>query len=71
MNRLNDDRSQPPAKRRFRLDKTNAKIFGVCAGVGEYFDTDPTLIRIGVVLATILLTGLTIPLYIAAALIAD
>jgi len=58
-------------ERNFRLDKTNAKIFGVCAGAGRYFDADPTLIRIALVLATVLLTGITIPLYIAAALIAD
>jgi len=58
-------------RRTFELDKSNAKLFGVCAGAGRYFNADPTIIRIALVLATILLTGLTIPLYIAAALIAD
>ena len=25
---------------------TNKKIDGVCAGIGEYFDIDPTLVRL-------------------------
>lgn len=28
----------------------NKVIFGVCGGLGEYFEVDPTLIRLGVVL---------------------
>ena len=31
-------------KRLYRVD--NGKIFGVCGGFGEYFDVDPTLIRV-------------------------
>ena len=30
--------------------KTNKKIFGVCGGLAEYFDIDPTLVRLGWVL---------------------
>ena len=32
-----------------RLTRSTAdrKLAGVCAGLAEYFDTDPTLIRIG------------------------
>ena len=34
------------------------KMFsGVCGGIAEYFDIDPTLIRLGWVLATIFLTA--------------
>ena len=35
-----------------RLTKSSAdrKIAGVCAGIAEYFDLDPTLVRIGWVL---------------------
>ena len=29
--------------------KTDSKIFGVCGGVGESYDVDPTLVRLGVV----------------------
>jgi len=40
----------------------NKKIAGVCAGLGEYFNVDPTLIRI-IFLAGIFLWGFTIVLY--------
>lgn len=33
------------------------KISGVCGGIGEYFDIDPTLIRLGVIVLT-LMTGI-------------
>lgn len=32
-------------KRLYRVEK-GAKIFGVCGGIAEYFDVDPTLIRV-------------------------
>ncbi len=35
-------------KRLYRSD-TNKKIAGVCGGLGEYFEVDPTVIRLGVV----------------------
>jgi len=34
-----------PTKKLYR-SKKNKKIGGVCAGIAEYFDTDPTLIRL-------------------------
>jgi phage shock protein PspC (stress-responsive transcriptional regulator) len=33
------------SKRLYR-STTNRKIAGVCGGLGEYFDVDPTIIRI-------------------------
>ena len=33
-------------EKRLTRSKTNRKIFGVCGGIGEYFNVDPTLIRI-------------------------
>jgi len=30
----------------------NKMIDGVCAGIGEYWDVDPTLVRLGAVLLT-------------------
>jgi len=36
--------------------RTNKKIAGICAGFGEYFDLDPSIIRI-IWLATVLLGG--------------
>ncbi|KXL52724.1 phage shock protein C [Anaerotignum neopropionicum] len=32
-------------KRLYR-SSTNVKISGVCGGIGEYFDIDPTLVRL-------------------------
>lgn len=39
--------------RKFYLDKENAKISGVCAGIADYFGWDVTIVRIGWVVATI------------------
>lgn len=35
--------------KRLHLSKTDKKIFGVCGGIGETYDIDPTLIRLIVV----------------------
>ena len=46
------------------------KISGVCAGVAEYFDCDPTLIRIVYAMLTIFSLGLPgVLLYIVMAII--
>lgn len=40
--------------------RTDKKLDGVCAGIGEYFDIDPTVIRLGWVIlsfVTALVTG--------------
>ena len=33
-------------KRLYRLDDNEAKLFGVCGGIAEYFDVDPTIVRV-------------------------
>jgi phage shock protein PspC (stress-responsive transcriptional regulator) len=43
-------------KRLFR-SRTNKKIAGVCGGIGEFTDTDPTIIRL-IVIVLGLVTGL-------------
>ncbi|HKR24523.1 MAG TPA: PspC domain-containing protein [Allosphingosinicella sp.] len=56
----------------YALDKSNAKMLGVCAGLSRSTGWDPTLVRVGAVAATLLLLGpLAIALYIATALIAE
>jgi len=35
--------------KRLHLSKRDKKIFGVCGGIGETYDIDPTLIRLIVV----------------------
>lgn len=57
---------------RYALDKTNAKMLGVCAGLARSTGWDPTLVRLGAVLATLLLLGpVGIILYLVAALTAE
>lgn len=54
----------PPSRRLVRLTD-QSRIGGVAAGLGWYFGVDPTLVRIGLVVAT-LATGIGIPAYIVA-----
>lgn len=60
----------PPANG-FHLDKYNGKIFGVCAGIANYFGINTTLVRVGFVLGTLIGFGSLILVYLAIALIAD
>ena len=54
-----------------RLCKSkDKKISGVCGGIAEYFDIDPTLVRF-VWALTILFTGAGIVAYIVAAVVMD
>lgn len=48
--------------------RDNKKLDGVCAGVGEYFDIDPTLVRLAWVFVT-LFAGAGLLAYIIAALV--
>jgi phage shock protein C len=45
-------------------------MMGVCSGLARATGMDVTVVRIAVVAVTLCLTGLTIPLYLAAGLIA-
>ena len=52
------------------LSETDKKIAGVCGGIGERFEIDPTLIRLGVIfLALISAVFPVLITYIIAALI--
>ena len=54
----------------FTIDRREKKLLGVCSGLGKQFGIDPTIIRIGVVAAAILLSFKWILLaYVAAALL--
>ncbi len=55
-------------KRLFR-SKKNRMIFGVCGGLGEYLNTDPTVIRILWVILAISSLGIAILLYLIMAII--
>lgn len=54
----------------FAVDKANAKMMGVCAGLARSSGVDVTTIRILVVVTTVCLTGATIPLYLLAGFVA-
>ena len=69
-NITNSPNGKPP-RAGFRLDKNNGKVFGVCAGIGDYFGIDTMLVRIGFVAATLFGMGSPILIYLAVALIAD
>ena len=51
-----------------RLVRKDKKIFGVCGGLGAYFDIDPTVVRI-LFLAALLLFGTGILLYLVMAIV--
>ena len=61
----------PAPRRGFRLDKTNAKVLGVCSGIADYFGWDVTLVRIGFVAGTLIGFGSLLILYLAIGLLAD
>ena len=57
---------------RYALDRHNAKLLGVCAGLARTTGWDPTAVRLGAVLLTLLVLGpVAIVAYLATALVAD
>ncbi|WP_298467894.1 PspC domain-containing protein [uncultured Erythrobacter sp.] len=60
-----------PPSNSFRLDKTNAKLAGVCGGIANYSNIDPMLVRVGFVVGAFVSLGTAALIYLAIALIAD
>lgn len=56
------------SKRLYRSRK-DSKLFGVCGGIAEYFNTDPTIIRLLAVIALFISFGWAVVVYLAAAFI--
>ena len=54
-------------KEQLRKSK-DAKLFGVCGGLAEYLNIDPTLVRLATVIASIF-SGVGIVAYIAGAIL--
>lgn len=52
--------------RRLMRSKKDRMIAGICGGLGEYFDIDPTLIRLGVLVGLVFSAGALIFAYIVA-----
>jgi phage shock protein C len=59
---------EEPMKRLFR-SKKNRMIFGVCGVLGEYLNTDPTVVRILWVILAISSLGIAVLLYLIMAII--
>lgn len=55
--------------RKLERSRTQKMICGVCGGIGEYFNIDPTLIRLAWVLLTFGSIGMGIIVYFVAAII--
>ena len=56
----------------YALDKSNAKLLGVCSGLARTAGWDPLPIRLGLVLATLFLLGpVAILIYLITALVAE
>ncbi len=56
---------------RFHLDKQNAKLMGVCAGIADHFGVDVTLVRILWVVGTLAGFGSLLLIYLLIGLIAN
>jgi phage shock protein C len=55
----------------YALDKSNAKLLGVCAGFARWMDVDPTLTRVTLVLLTLFLGPIALLAYIVTAMVAN
>jgi phage shock protein PspC (stress-responsive transcriptional regulator) len=56
--------NEQPKMKVLRRSMTDKKLFGICGGAGEYFDIDPTIIRIIYVIFTLLSGGAGILIYL-------
>ncbi len=43
--------------KKLKRSSNNKMLAGVCGGIAEYFDLDPTLVRIGYVILSLISTG--------------
>lgn len=55
---------------RFLINRGDAKLMGVAAGLADYTGADPTVVRFGFVVLTLLTGPVMILLYVAAGLLA-
>jgi phage shock protein C len=53
MPRADDAMAEVPARRRLTRSVTDRRIAGVCGGLAEYFDVDPTIMRVAWVITSI------------------
>ena len=65
---MNEHTAPTPQVKRLERSSQNRMVAGVCGGLGRYFDLNPTVFRLGVVVLT-LLGGAGVLVYVAAILV--
>ena len=55
---------------RFLINRRDAKVMGVAAGIADYTGFDPTIVRLGIVALTLLTGPVMILFYVLAGLLA-
>ena len=55
---------------RFLINRRDAKVMGVAAGVADYTGIDPTIVRLGIVALTLVTGPMMIFLYVLTGLLA-
>lgn len=55
--------------KRIMRSRTNRMLCGVCGGIGEYLNVDPTLVRLIWALCSLASVGMGLILYIVAAVV--
>lgn len=65
---MNAKHNDAPSYKRLYKSRRDRKLFGVCGGLGDYFNLDPTVVRLLFIFMTILSVGTGILLYIAMAI---
>lgn len=58
------------SRTKFYLDKQNGKLFGVCSGLADYTGIETLWLRIGVILLTMMTSGMVVVAYFLIAMMA-
>src|SRR5688500_12283836 len=61
--------NQTVAPKQLYRSETNKMLAGVCGGIAEYFNADPTLVRVGAVVLILITGGAGILAYIIGAIV--
>jgi phage shock protein C len=68
--RLNSQPKETAMNGRFLINRGDAKVMGVAAGLADYTGVDPTIIRLGLIALTLLTGPVMIFFYIVTGLLA-
>jgi phage shock protein PspC (stress-responsive transcriptional regulator) len=60
---------EAPSYRRLLRSRTNRQLTGVCGGIADYAGVDATVVRVGVVIATLFTGGVVALAYVLAAVL--